>query len=840
MSKYKYIRYNKQKDTFILTMDNEGFNDDNYIYIDINTDKCYLYYDIEQSILKELFILKYPEYKKSNNLCVYKVDFNDYNDYSIECIYLHYSSSRTFMIENNYERNLTDYINEVILKSETSILKINEKEYVKGVNKLGTLNTKKRVNINCDAYDTICDLIVEKYPENPIEIFCKVFTKGEEKYNLYVNDRKIFGELIMEVTSEKHYRFLDKHNLLNLSKYDYKTDFIKEMKSNSVYLNNIDKIAKRLEELNSSSVQINHFIGMNKQEDFDAYMKAIDMYSQMPDKNIYRALDDINKIYILINYFNYDKQDLLDYILNAGFSQGISLSTSVLDALLDLRLFNFIKDNEYPNSLVTLWNRNVKNRNIMKCKHCGSINIHDFNTCPICKGNDFINAGSLTFGKIKYDILDSKFFNFITLDVESLFKMKISYYSLKKTLDKAKVPLSLFPIINKIVNCDFTEEDFKDNQYYTYTSSDIDFMREDKIRILRGNRKYNNLSNLYSAIKELSGFISNSLNIEIDDLSLSRLYENPSLELLYKTKYNVIIPAIVEDSNSIMLNIKNGATSIKGIFKNRNKNQLEEALDLYNSYSDLPCIHKKSLAQFLFGEREDFNIAKLYVNLHVTAYKDLTKEDISRKYYSYNTPGYNFLNIFNMFKNCAKYSSFVKLNNYIIKVLNTGDLGNELEEILKHIEDYYQSLELLNPDEDIRKFDLFPKDLILAHNRAAYLYSIKKNETLEKNFTKRYNENKIMNYEDENSGYAIISPETSKDLQKEGLSLNHCVGTYINKYIEGRCKIFFMRKIDAKDQSLVTIELNKNNELVQAKGKHNRDITIEERAFIKKWLKKVA
>lgn len=99
------------------------------------------------------------------------------------------------------------------------------------------------------------------------------------------------------------------------------------------------------------------------------------------------------------------------------------------------------------------------------------------------------------------------------------------------------------------------------------------------------------------------------------------------------------------------------------------------------------------------------------------------------------------------------------------------------------------------------------------------------------------NENKkIKNLEYEDKDYCIIVPTKSSEIVDEGAHLGHCVGSYVNRIIEGQTSIVFMRKPDKKEESLVTIEV-KNNQVCQYRGYADRNVTEEEFTFIQKWSK---
>jgi len=91
-------------------------------------------------------------------------------------------------------------------------------------------------------------------------------------------------------------------------------------------------------------------------------------------------------------------------------------------------------------------------------------------------------------------------------------------------------------------------------------------------------------------------------------------------------------------------------------------------------------------------------------------------------------------------------------------------------------------------------------------------------------------------YSDSSSEYCVIAPMSSKELISEGTSLNHCVASYVDKVIEDRTLIMFLRKKDKMSESLVTLEIT-DGVLTQAKGSYNRNVTDDELKFITKYAK---
>jgi len=82
--------------------------------------------------------------------------------------------------------------------------------------------------------------------------------------------------------------------------------------------------------------------------------------------------------------------------------------------------------------------------------------------------------------------------------------------------------------------------------------------------------------------------------------------------------------------------------------------------------------------------------------------------------------------------------------------------------------------------------------------------------------------------------YCIVIPRKLEDIAEEGISLSHCVKSYISKVVNSECHILFLRSAQNPEQSLVTVQLTKNC-VCQARGQSNREIKEEERAFLLHW-----
>lgn len=85
--------------------------------------------------------------------------------------------------------------------------------------------------------------------------------------------------------------------------------------------------------------------------------------------------------------------------------------------------------------------------------------------------------------------------------------------------------------------------------------------------------------------------------------------------------------------------------------------------------------------------------------------------------------------------------------------------------------------------------------------------------------------------------WSIRQLRNAKDLQIEGESLRHCVGSYHWSCSKGQCTIWSLSSSQGDDsyERRQTIEINRNGEIVQSRGLANRDPSSEEWAIINAW-----
>ena len=179
---------------------------------------------------------------------------------------------------------------------------------------------------------------------------------------------------------------------------------------------------------------------------------------------------------------------------------------------------------------------------------------------------------------------------------------------------------------------------------------------------------------------------------------------------------------------------------------------------------------------------------------------------------------------------CNKYKfKFLQENNYdykaLLRYIDNLAAFEGLEDInyvLVELCDYVNMMKKLSP-----KFDKYPCYFLTTHKIATRNYNRLKQQFDEEAFQKRYTEKYNITYKD----YIFTYPKTIQDIKDEAVSQSNCVASYIQSVLNDKCYIIFMRYKDTPDTSLVTIEI-RNDQIVQAKGAYNRELTLPEKEAV--------
>ncbi len=72
-------------------------------------------------------------------------------------------------------------------------------------------------------------------------------------------------------------------------------------------------------------------------------------------------------------------------------------------------------------------------------------------------------------------------------------------------------------------------------------------------------------------------------------------------------------------------------------------------------------------------------------------------------------------------------------------------------------------------------------------------------------------------------GLLVYVPESAEELMAEGRLLHNCIGSYVDRIMEGKTLVFFVRKIEEPNEAFVAFEYV-NGEVVQCRYDHNVNV----------------
>lgn len=188
----------------------------------------------------------------------------------------------------------------------------------------------------------------------------------------------------------------------------------------------------------------------------------------------------------------------------------------------------------------------------------------------------------------------------------------------------------------------------------------------------------------------------------------------------------------------------------------------------------------------------------------------------------------------------AQHLSLQKIENYLDKqeVLE----GKRVPDIiLGDWLDYLNACKKLGYDLSDDRI-LRPKDLTKAHDDATALAKEKENQRTAQRIEQAAQ--KWNGYAWQSDGLLIRPIRSYRELVTEGQKLKHCVANYAKSYADGSCKLFCIRKQSEPDTPYYTLELGKEDRLVQYRGyrndaENNYQPQEEVRRFVTQWMKKI-
>lgn len=169
------------------------------------------------------------------------------------------------------------------------------------------------------------------------------------------------------------------------------------------------------------------------------------------------------------------------------------------------------------------------------------------------------------------------------------------------------------------------------------------------------------------------------------------------------------------------------------------------------------------------------------------------------------------MNLYDVFKYC-------KNNNYDYY-------------LIYEYEDYLDYLFNLGYDMSNKEL-LYPNDLLEAHDRLLVEMEVVNDPIIN---LKIQNLSNVLNFNHYDDGkYVIVSADSIESIIDEGTQQHNCLRTYIERYGNNDCQIYFLREKNNSSKSFVTIEVQ-NNKVIQARSKFNELPNKEIMDVIRKW-----
>lgn len=181
---------------------------------------------------------------------------------------------------------------------------------------------------------------------------------------------------------------------------------------------------------------------------------------------------------------------------------------------------------------------------------------------------------------------------------------------------------------------------------------------------------------------------------------------------------------------------------------------------------------------------------------------------------------------YNNLEQLSRYVDLEKAYKYVLSIKN-----NREHEYL----DYLRACTQLGYDMKSKKI-LYPSNLQQEHDRVHDLLVMVENEANDRLIKERAKLLSSNIYK--NNKYIVYPASSVESLIEESKQQSNCVKTYCSRYALGECDIYFMRKLDEQDSSLVTLEV-RNGKVVQSRIKNNENPTPEQKKFIDKWEQRI-
>lgn len=242
---------------------------------------------------------------------------------------------------------------------------------------------------------------------------------------------------------------------------------------------------------------------------------------------------------------------------------------------------------------------------------------------------------------------------------------------------------------------------------------------------------------------------------------------------------------------------------------------------------DVLKLTKQRAKQFINWVREADYPAALTLRLFQRACKEnskLTLDDL-------NNIAENYSHSWGNFKNLISHISIQRGDSYLRKqqeIERQNKRPYDVSSIFTTYKDYINDCKLLGFDLS-QELIRFPSNLHNAHQNT--ISQVKVVVTAEPSFKINKRVASLEKFIFEKEGLLIRPALSTRELIEEGKALSHCVGTYAEKYVEGKCDILVIRRVSEPNTPYFTVEM-KNKQIIQCRGLKNCGMTDKVRKFM--------
>ena len=252
---------------------------------------------------------------------------------------------------------------------------------------------------------------------------------------------------------------------------------------------------------------------------------------------------------------------------------------------------------------------------------------------------------------------------------------------------------------------------------------------------------------------------------------------------------------------------------------------------IYNMISDRNNIienWQETLKRQKFDKQMTLAIDKLYQSNMTILIDRESLTNILRNNYN------DVKDIINYIETAGKEVNIYKLVEYLAVDIFTHQ-AVPLYRALNLLKDYYQMV-YMYPN-----FVKYPKYLTVAHDIAQRNYRQQNNANLDSEISKHYEKHAEREGMFTYGGhrFAVLALRSAKEIIGEGTAQSNCVGSYSTSVASGHSFIFSLRRLDTPSKSWITIEVDKNNQIVQSYQTYNQSISGQATEYLSAWANRV-